>query len=119
MARIAQTPLTRRIPGRAWRIVTFVDAADEVPVRLPFKGVVIVGSLKQPKWIAFDCPCRKRHRIMISLDRRHVPHWKIANARKLTLYPSIDICDGHNRCHYFVRNGKTFWVKSLASERHG
>src|SRR5438874_6766630 len=34
------------------RIVAVVEAADDVPERLPRNGVVLVGSSTQPKWIA-------------------------------------------------------------------
>lgn len=118
MARLARIPLSQWMPGRAWRIVTIVGAADEIPARLPKKGAVVVGSLKNPKWIAFDCPCGTGHRVLISLDRGHFPHWVIANTSKLSLYPSVDYKTPSRRCHYFVKNGRTVWVKPLRDERH-
>lgn len=59
------------LPWRKWRIGAVVDAADEVPERLPPKVAVLVGSTAHPKWLAFDCPCGEVHRIVVSLDLRH------------------------------------------------
>lgn len=100
------------IPFRPWRIVVVVDAADEIPARLPARAAVVVGSLARPKWIAFDCPCGRGHRIMVSLDSAHRPHWTIApKGRRLTLSPSVDAHAGGKRCHYFIRLGRVEWVE--------
>jgi hypothetical protein len=113
MASVGKIPFWEWVPGRAWRIVVVVEAADEIPGRLPSHGAVIVGSLQRPKWLAFDCPCRSGHRIMVTLDRKHRPHWRVENAKKLSVYPSVDYRGTDRRCHYFVTNGKIRWVKDL------
>lgn len=110
MARVGRIPFWEWIPGRAWRIVGTVQAADEIPERLPPRGAVIVGTLRCPKWIAFDCPCKTGHRIMVTLDPAHRPHWAIKRGNKLSLTPSVDYRSAERRCHYFVTNGKTVWV---------
>ncbi|MFN0008778.1 MAG: DUF6527 family protein [Planctomycetota bacterium] len=98
------------LPFRSWRIVCSVEAADEIPKSLPERGVVVVGSSERPKWIAFDCPCRSGHRIMITLDPGHRPHWHIVSRKRLTLSPSVDYRGNGRRCHYFVRNGSVEWI---------
>lgn len=98
------------LPGRKWRIVTTVEAADEIPERLPSHGVALVGTVEHPKWLAFDCPCRSGHRIMVALDRGHTPHWRITSVKKLSIAPSIDYCGPGRRCHYFITKGKTVWA---------
>jgi hypothetical protein len=98
------------IPFRPWRIVSVFEAADEIPARLPTKGAVIVGSYEQPKWIAFDCPCKTGHRIMITLDPAHSPHWYIVEHKKLTISPSVDFQSKERRCHYFIRHGSVEWI---------
>lgn len=100
-------------PGRKWRIVTTVDAADEIPERLPAHGVVLVGSLEHPKWIAFDCPCKSGHRIIVALDRAYSPHWRITSIKKLSITPSIDYCGTGRRCHYFITKGRTVWARDM------
>ena len=44
------------LPWRGWRIVTHVLAGDEVPERLPHRGIVLVGFVRQrdmgPSWTA-------------------------------------------------------------------
>lgn len=98
------------LPLFPWRIVAAVSAADEIPLRLPRNGIVLVGTRERPKWFAFDCPCRTGHRIMINMDRANAPHWKVSGNSKLTLWPSIDYRTSARRCHYFIRNGRIDWV---------
>lgn len=110
MAGVGKIPFWEWLPGRAWRIVSAVEAADEIPKRLPSAGAVIVGSLQQPKWLAFDCPCKTGHRIMVTLDPAHWPHWVIKKAKKLSISPSVDYRTSEKRCHYYVTNGKIQWI---------
>jgi len=100
------------LPFQPWRIVATVSAADEIPAQVPRNGFVLVGTKQNPKWLVFDCPCRTGHRIMISLDRNHRPHWSIHTGKKnkLTVSPSVDSRTASRRCHYFIRNGRTDWV---------
>jgi hypothetical protein len=117
MGGLGRVPWWQWIPFRAWRIVAMVDAADEIPVRLPAKGVVIVGSLQRPKWLAFDCPCGTGHRIMVTLDPSHAPHWTIVDKRPLSVSPSVDYRGSASRCHYFIRHGKTVWANDEGGRR--
>jgi hypothetical protein len=102
---------TEWLPFRSWRLVGVTADADEVPDRLPPKGVVVVGSPDRPKWIAFDCPCGTGHRIMLNADHHRRPTWRLAvKGRRVTLYPSVDFLGDRKRCHYFIRNGRVEWV---------
>lgn len=97
------------LPWRRWRVVATVEAADDVPEALPRRGAVLVGSAAYPKWLVFECPCRKEHRIMVSLDPRNRPCWRVSATRRLTVTPSIDAWRGGTRCHFFIRDGRTVW----------
>lgn len=101
------------LPHRRWRIIGTVQAADEVPDYLPRNGIVLVISEEMLKWVAFDCPCRTGHRIMLNTDRRRQPYWRIFKYSKnrLTIYPSVDHKEGYKRCHYFIRSGRILWAK--------
>jgi hypothetical protein len=101
-----------RLPwvGGKLRVVRIVAAADEVPDRLPPRGAVLVGSLERPTWVAFDCPCVDRHRVMLNLDSRRRPTWTMQSSNPLSLHPSIDEFRDQKRCHYFIRGGKVQWV---------
>ena len=99
------------LPFRSWRIVGHVDSADDVPARLPKNGIVLVGTLETPKWLAFDCPCQKRHRILLNLDKNRKPAWQVSRTSPFSLKPSVDYKDGRQRCHYVLRNGKTEWAR--------
>jgi hypothetical protein len=105
------------LPLPWWRLVATVDAADEVPDRLPKRGAILVGSPAKPKWLAFDCPCRARHRVMVSLDSARRPRWSIRGAFVLSVSPSVDDRTLGTRCHYFIRNGRTVWARDSESPR--
>lgn len=98
------------LPWRRWRLVTRVQAGDDVPDRLPYKGVALVGSTEQPTWVAFDCPCRESHRLMVNLDKTRLPAWRIESLSPLSIRPSIDDITPERRCHFFISNGKITWA---------
>ena len=98
------------LPWRRWRVAEHVAAADEVPQRLPYRGVVLVGPRHAPTWLVFDCPCRTGHRLMVNLDRTRPPFWTIELQRALSIHPSIDDITPERRCHFIIRNGKLRWA---------
>lgn len=108
---MTKIPWWQWLPIFRWRVVAVVDAADEIPARLPRNAAVLVGTRDQPKWIAFDCPCRTGHRIMLNTDRSRRPRWSTTVRGRLTVSPSIDYQERHRRCHYFITNGRTRWVQ--------
>jgi len=98
------------LPVFGWRVVAVVESADDIPLRLPRNGVVLVGQPTKPKWIAFDCPCRTGHRIVLNTDKARRPHWSVLLGSKFSVSPSIDYHDRYKRCHYFIRNGRVDWA---------
>lgn len=95
----------------SFRCVSVVESADDIPSTMERNAAVLVGSSQYPKWIAFDCPCGKGHRIMLNLDRSRYPFWSAHQDRdRLSISPSVDYEDECRRCHYFIRNGKVIWV---------
>lgn len=121
MARV-KTPeasLEVRLPWRAWlprrryRVVATVEAADLVPDRLPRRGLVIVNGGRGPSWLAFDCPCGNRHRLLLSLNVSRRPHWRLDNPSRPSLQPSIDSGDGGRRCHFWLSGGRIRWVREI------
>lgn len=101
------------LPFQPWRLLGFVESADEIPEELPRNGAVAVGAPDMAKWIAFDCPCRRAHRIMLNLDPNRRPFWRVGLTRgkRLSIRPSVDYADGTRRCHYFVDSGHIRWAK--------
>lgn len=101
------------LPLRPWRIIGTVEAADEIPDRLPNKAIVMVVSAGRPKWLSFDCPCHTGHRILLNIDQGRRPAWSLSGypRRPLSISPSIDYMDDQKRCHYFLRNGQIQWAK--------
>lgn len=104
------------IPRPTWRVVGRVGDGDEIPDRLPKRGVVIAGTPAQPKWVAFDCPCGRGHRILVNLDRRRRPVWSMVRADPLTLKPSIDYGSAEHRCHFVLQGGKIKWILEKEDE---
>lgn len=98
------------LPFQRWRVVGTVEAADEVPLKLPRNGAVVVGTRRLPKWIVFDCPCRAGHRIMLNIDKGRQPYWTASSEGKLTVSPSVDSRTGSRRCHYFICDGRVQWA---------
>lgn len=112
MAGLSRVRRRRLVPlgGGSWRVVSRVGAADQIPETLPERGVSIVGTVKRPTWIAFDCPCHTGHRIMLNLDPARRPLWRVVRLKPLTLSPSVDALRRERRCHFFLRSGAVFWV---------
>jgi hypothetical protein len=98
------------LPWRKWHRVARVNAGDEVPDRLPRRGVVLVGPAEHPTWAAFDCPCGRGHRLMVNLDKTRIPAWRVESLSPLSLRPSIDDITPERRCHFFISNGKITWA---------
>ncbi len=100
-----------RRPG-PWRIGVVVAEADQIPVTMSRYEATLVAPHGLPKWLAFDCPCERGHRIMLNLDPARSPRWKVIRQRPLTLSPSIDVDSYGQRCHYVVYHGHVNWVPS-------
>ena len=97
-------------PWRKWQIVLIVENADEVPREIPNRGLVLVGSLSTPKWLALDCPCRK-HRIFLNLDRDRKPVWILSLGKSPSLYPSVITRNHNDECHFWLKKGKIVWFR--------
>ncbi len=99
-----------RRPRRRYAILGTVADADLVPDRLPRKGIVLVASDSGLKWIAFDCPCSRRHRLLIPLAESRRPHWMLDDSNHPSLRPSIDSHESGERCHFWLSNGRIRWA---------
>ncbi len=103
--------LSRLLPVLRWRIVTQVEEADLIPARLPRRGAALAGPRGAPKWIALDCPCGTGHRLMVNLDTRRHPTWRLVSTSPLTVRPSLDITQAGTRCHFTIISGTVRWVR--------
>ena len=99
-------------PWRKWRVVDYVSAADEVPDAIPYRGVILVGTHQHPTWAALDCPCRTGHRLLVNLDNRRCPYWKISSTQRLSIWPSIDSIAHGQRCHFELSGGTIRWAQN-------
>lgn len=110
MANVSKIRWWQWIPVFGWRVVSVVESADEIPGRLPRNGAVLVGGANRPKWIAFDCPCRTGHRILLNTDKSRHPNWTVSQDRQLSIQPSVDYQGAGRNCHYFIRKGRVDWA---------
>ena len=99
-------------PRRRWRLTGAVADVDEVPSRLPAQRCVLVGSRSHPKWLAYDCPCERGHRVLLNLDRTRRPFWtlRVSWLGRVTVSPSIADRGRKEPCHYFLSDGQIEWV---------
>lgn len=104
-------------PRKKWKVALRVTAADEIPPRIPPKCAVLVQNHTQASWIAFDCPCKRGHRVMLNLSPERQPCWTLGSTALLTLAPSIDDHSIDDQCHYFIREGRVEWASSYNNHR--
>jgi hypothetical protein len=102
---------TAWIPRRRYFVAAEYEAADQLPDRIPRRAVLLVRPQQQLTWLALDCPCTRRHRLLVNLDPGRSPTWSV-EARPVTISPSIDVVDDGVRCHFTIRHGRVRWAKS-------
>lgn len=117
MASLRLSDLWRLRRNGPWRIIGEVVEADQVPDSIPKNGAIRVGSARAAKWLAFDCPCDQGHRVLLNLDERRWPVWRVRNTSPLTIWPSVDAKTGSRRCHYFIDRGHVFWTRPSGTAR--
>ena len=107
---VLKVSLWARRPRRRYFVLGEVDAADEIPEKLPRKALVVVRQPGRPTWLAFDCPCKGRHRLLVNLDPRRRPFWRLSRGpHGPSVSPSIDYRVPGSRCHFVVRDGRIRW----------
>lgn len=104
------------LPWKKWGIILKVASADMIPDKIPAKTAVLVVDNLVTTWIAFNCPCRRGHRVMLNIDRRRRPAWSVDQAKPLTLSPSVYDHTIDNLCHYFIKQGHVQWVPYNSNE---
>jgi hypothetical protein len=101
---------------KRWQIAACVNAADEVPASIPHRRAILVGTTSKPKWLVFDCPCGREHRLMLNLDRARHPRWTITHGNPLSLRPSVDAHNAARRCHFVMRDGRINWTSNRTEQ---
>jgi hypothetical protein len=84
--------------------VRFLDSMADVPERIE-KTIYVVGST--PKWVIFDCPCNKDHRLKVPLMKSVSPHWRLTcHKGTISLWPSVSVADGPCESHFWLRENR-------------
>ena len=119
MARLSLISWWRRRHRGPWHVSSIVYEADLIPRHLPSTEAVLVGTASNLKWVVFDCPCGRGHRIMLNLSSSRWPRWTVHRESPLTLWPSVDVVVDNERCHYVIDNGRVDWVRNLYAMANG
>lgn len=103
----------RTKPDRRYPRTVFLESRRDVPDAPAADTLYVVGVKRAPKWLIFDCPCGRGHRLDVNLMRARNPFWRLSFglANRVSASPSLwvadDICDSHfwlkNSAVYFVR----------------
>ena len=96
---------------RRWKADLHASSIADVPDQIRRRHAVVVGSGARDKWLVFDCPCRRGHRVLINLDPENSPRWRVTARVPLTLIPSVDERSQAGHCHYVVRDGGVRWIE--------
>ena len=106
------------LPWRRWRVTQLVGSAADVPEHLPYRGAAMVMfGRNKPGWLVYDCPCGRRHRVVLNLDPKRHPWWQTLDLDPLTIHPSVDDFSNSFRCHYFIHVGRVLWTHSQQENR--
>ncbi len=90
-----------------YRIKYYAD----LPEQIKKKEVYIIGNLKEPWLLMFECPCGCKKIIQLNLLKEASPQWTFSITRKnrMTISPSISGTTGC-QSHFFLINNKIKWV---------
>jgi Family of unknown function (DUF6527) len=89
---------------------SYYASVADIPKVLSRHEIALVRAGDRLKWAVFECPCGYGHRIMINLDPRRRPVWRIAHVSPLSVVPSIDSRE-KRRCHFWLTSNHVRWVK--------
>ena len=95
-----------RQPDFSARIVsTHPDPEDIIPGQIS-----VVGNSKYHKWACFRCPGGCGERILLSLNQKRHPYWRMTIdwLKRPTLHPSVRQLN-ECQCHFWVRQGIVEW----------
>lgn len=105
--------LTRLRTWRRYTVTARYRSPIDVPDQLRRFDLTLTGTPGHPKWLIFECPCQRGHRVMLNLDTRTRPAWRLNDATdpRATITPSIDQRSADGHCHYWITRGRVRWVE--------
>lgn len=73
--------------------------------------VYVVVYEKYAKWAYLKCPCGCNEAIMLSLNTKDFPSWKIKQDKigRASISPSVHKLDGC-KSHFLIKKGKLIWA---------
>lgn len=89
--------------------VKVVERVSDIPAKTG-SSIFVVERNGQHQWAVFDCPCRRGHRLTVSLRKDDYPHWTARQrGARVSLQPSLWLTDAC-RSHFWIRDNKVTWV---------
>jgi len=94
--------------------VVRIEAMSELPDQLLKQKLYVVGGAS-PKWAMLSCPCGCGERIDVNLMQNRKPFWRLTvRKERATLYPSLWMARGTCRSHFWVKDGRIDWARSVS-----
>ena len=86
------------------------ESASAMPEKLPRRVLAVAGD--PVAWAVMECPCGTGHQLKVRIrPHRRGQVWKLTDVKgRPTLHPSVDFDSTGHRCHFWLRNGRVFWV---------
>lgn len=106
--------LAKRVPRlfrrHRYAGLRIVERMSDVPVDIG-SFIYLVERNGQRLWVVLECPCRKGHKLSVSLQENDRPHWKVTtNGEVATIQPSLWLNDGC-RSHFWITRNEVSWVR--------
>lgn len=93
-------------PARRLQIVS----GDSLPLKLPFRGLVLARDQDEDWCVGLRCPCGCGRNIELLLIKEAAPHWDLVldQRGRPSLTPSVWLRDGC-QSHFWFRHGRVHW----------
>jgi len=98
----------REKSAHRYSTVRFIDALPDVPAQIG-NDIYIIGSPHAAKWVVFNCPCSKGHRLTVNLMKSNHPRWILRlSGKKASLSPSIVVTDHPCKSHFWLKSNEAY-----------
>lgn len=93
-----------------------LDSRHELPSDLEVGTAYLLGY-PPGKWVVLSCPCRCGQQIDVNLMMSRRPFWRASvTGGELTLYPSLWMPPDTCGSHFWVADGRVYWVDETSSK---
>jgi hypothetical protein len=88
--------------------IKFVGSLPEVPAEVG-NDIYIIESFNTAKWVVFNCPCSRGHKLTVNLMKSSYPRWTLRlSGNKVSLSPSVVVTDHPCRSHFWLKSNHVY-----------